>query len=402
MESLDALNRLIEIASSQRFSVSRIYFDILLKAMNNSDGLLPHTPEGGVPKSYSLDSVASISDRHLYPDSCDRIKNRICTLLQQIASFPNCFLNRISKTHLLELRRRLPDPAICAVLSKFAARGLNFAAVVASAGFADIVTRLDDATLPSFVDLLGSLAGFPELNAIIVPFFDAFVFPGIVSEDPRLIASSLAALGNLASNSREMLRYVAEYASLRVAFHWGTQDVEVAGSLLSFGLRVIEAGDASLLEEGWFISFLKGAFHLNDDRSAQGALRILVEILSQGFTKFVTEHGFDDIALTMLSSDVSFQVKRGAMVVLCMHFDQVTNTERAKYWERGIADVIGLAMGCTDEFLHEVAVRALIDLAALGEGTDNKDIADTANEICQDHNLDDDVVECVCRTEFEL
>jgi hypothetical protein len=74
-----------------------------------------------------------------------------------------------------------------------------------------------------------------------------------------------------------------------------------------------------------------------------------------------------------------------------MHFDQVTNTDKGKYWERGIADVIGLAMGCTDDLVHEVATRALIDLAALADATGNHDMADAANEICQDHDVDDDI-----------
>jgi hypothetical protein len=117
----------------------------------------------------------------------DRIKNRIYVLLQEIASFPNCFLHSVIKSHLLELRRQLPDPAVFGILSKVADRGLSFAAVVASPGFANIADRLDDTTLPHFVDLMGSLTGFPELDATVAPLFDAFVFPGILSQDAPLV-----------------------------------------------------------------------------------------------------------------------------------------------------------------------------------------------------------------------
>jgi hypothetical protein len=83
----------------------------------------------------------------------------------------------------------------------------------------------------------------------------------------------------------------------------------------------------------------------------------------------------------VLGADSAFQVKRVAMVILCMHFDQVTNTEKAKYWAGGIAT-------------HA--------LAALADTTGNHDMADAAHEICQDHDVDNDMIECICHTELEL
>jgi hypothetical protein len=258
MEVLDALDRLIQIASSQWFTVSRISLDILLKMMSNSEGLLLPAWEGCVPKSHSLDRII-IPDRLHWGD---RIKNRICTLLQEIASFPNCFLNSVAKSQLLELRRRLPDPAIFGILSTFSACGLSFAAAVASTGFAAIADLLDDAMLPHFVDLLGSLAGFPELNATVVPLFDVFVFPGILSRDARLAASCLAALDNLASSSPEMLQGVAADASVRTVFE--AHRPEAVTALLAFALRLVEAGDASLLGDRRFVRFLKVSLHLTN------------------------------------------------------------------------------------------------------------------------------------------
>jgi hypothetical protein len=171
---------------------------------------------------------------------------------------------------------------------------------------------------------------------MIGSLFDVFVFPGILSRHARLAASRLAALGNLASSLPEMLQCVAVDASVRAAFE--AHGPEAVTALLAFALRLIEAGDASLLGDRRFVRFLKVSLHLANGVS-HGALRILAEILRKGFPEFVTEHGFDDMALTALGADAPFEVKRAAMVVLCMDFGQVTNTDKGKDWGRGIGDV---------------------------------------------------------------
>jgi uncharacterized protein YbjT (DUF2867 family) len=85
-----------------------------------------------------------------------------------------------------------------------------------------------------------------------------------------------------------------------------------------------------------------------------------------------------------MGSDVVYDVKKRAMIVLCVGFTSAARTETNRYLERGIADVISLAIACTDDDLH-VAAAALAEPGAFGELTGDAELVLMATDACERH-----------------
>jgi hypothetical protein len=337
VERPDAFDHLIQIACTQRFVVSANYFTILIALLRRSKG-------------------------------------RACELLHQISLFPNYFVTHLTNAHLLALRRDLPDTEIFRILSQFVARSLRFATVVASDGFEPIIARMQQTDVPSFVGFLATFSDFTQFNGMTIPLFQAWVLPGIVSSDLTLAIASLSALRRAVRNSTEMLELTAGDPRVHQAFEGGGHDVGLVKALLKLVLAVIKSGDDTLAGSNGFCNFLCDAFEADGGCCSEIGFRILAEIQGRGHGALLAARDFPAIAFAAMGSDAAYEVKKWAMIVLCIGFSTATRTETDRYVERGIVEVISLAIGCTDHDLHGAAAAALADLGALGELTGDTEL----------------------------
>jgi len=394
-ECVDALNHLIQIASFQRFSVPKRYFDVLLQVLAAARGRLRVSGDERIGKH--LMEEEEVTTPQIDAETANAIAGRVLELLVRISVFPSSYFQQnVARRHLIELRKVLPDATVFRILGNFVSRSLRLATIVASTGFDDIISRIDVSDLPSFVEFVGSFGSFPELNHIVVPLFESHVLPGVLSGDSRLIMSSLTSLCTLATNSAESFEFVVGHHCVHEVFDEVYCDVLVARVLLCFSHKLIEMGKCSFAVLPSFESFLKRAFEFCDDECSELGFKIVFELVKD-YSEFVCVSDFIELAFASLGREMSFGAKQCAMAALCARFVGATETERSKLLDRGLTDVIVMALECSIRPLRDVAGRALVGVLLHGESTGSANLVSLAREHCEQYDVDEGAIESFVR-----
>ena len=299
------------------------------------------------------------------------------SLFNAIASFSTCFfVSVMTETNVQKLYQLLPNASITKALGKLASSLPSVAKTIVQQPNFDALFEEFSKTerLPLFVWFISCFAGYQELNEVIIPIYEGYIFQFSISEDATLCKHSIDALRVLALQSDECHEFVSNNPILPAIIERTPDNESFLSVYLDFLKVIAEKVNIAGYEEA-----IEIALNSNDNALITTALGLLDLSIHDGIDlERFTEHLF-----SIYKSNMNMNIIEMACSTLCNIFSYMTPQVKSKLIEEGFLDVLKQHIDC----VGEDGAQALASVYVFAATQSLEEIVDTVETIAIDNDI---------------
>lgn len=356
LKCYNSIQRLNKIAQRHHFTVIKEYYDNIFFMIRNANSI-------------------SETLRQKFPNqpviSASEIINQCLALVLKIASFPlNYFLiiDEIELEHIKYLYDLLPNEIAFKILGKLLVENIDFAKHIINLGIESIEEKITELNTPLFIYFLGSFAYFPDLNEIMLPFYEEYIINTSTSQNETIRRYSYDALSILIPNSPEMCSWIQNLPIMTSIFKITPVSQLCAKKYIELAYILLKNKITTFLSAGNGFEELIDVLHTcfkDETGLAVLASKVLILLVQLGFLSFLIDYRIDDTLFSFSSGYYIFKEKESAMKTLCILFLNSDRSTKIRYLSRGFADIVLIAIEMGGSELHEIGIHALLELIAI-------------------------------------
>ncbi|OHT11544.1 hypothetical protein TRFO_18997 [Tritrichomonas foetus] len=319
-------------------------------------------------QSNSMSTMFTNSQNKLVVLTTNDIVTQCLQLVDRVSSFPIFFLkNQVTVKHITELYNLLPNELAFKALGKLVVLNSEFPAHLIHLGIDNLITKITEKQLPYLIWLLGSFAMFPELNHLMLTYYEKLILKNSISPDENLRKYCYDALALLATESSEMCEWISRHAIFDSIFTISPSNEACAHKFLDLCYAFLKNGVTSFVANSILPKALNVALQGNysNPSLANVACNIIDVLVHLGFLSILFEHRIEDTIFDFMNDCHTFGEKQAAMRVLLLLFVAAPYQIRVRLASRGIAEIISTAIEVGDLETHAIGFQALKELIIL-------------------------------------